>query len=474
MKKVTLLTIAFIITLFSFFSCTKDANNTVKPTYSFGWEVTEDGSNAFVSINSQLFSLGSGNLPASVDLKPYMPPIGNQGVYGTCVAWAAGYYARTIAEAVIKGFNSTQLSSPINQFSPKYLFLSIPNNLKGANCAGTQISYALESMKTGGISNLSLVPYNNLGDCSSSLLQSNWLTEAQTHKIERFNAISKSIQAIKIELASKRAVIIASRLPDEFMNWNNGSAVLSQGASYSQYGGPGHALTIVGYDDAKQAFQIANSWGSSWGDNGYIWIDYNYAINTFIAAGNLYTLEIPTITPTPTPSSTVDVASVIYSDIQVTNSSTGLPIPGSRVGKFNIENKGTTSIQPNGWRAYFMYYNARNPNDYGIAATYMFQNTITDGGGQVYSVPPGDMLNVAGNINAANIVIEPGKKLSDYLPTFSSSGFILGGYDTPLLNGDYFIVLSCDPTNNLNDVNRNNNMFYSTPSPLHFVNGIAQ
>lgn len=36
----------------------------------------------------------------------------------------------------------------------------------------------------------------------------------------------------------------------------------------------GHAMTIVGYDDVRQAFRIRNSWGPDWGDNGYAWLSY--------------------------------------------------------------------------------------------------------------------------------------------------------------------------------------------------------
>ena len=38
----------------------------------------------------------------------------------------------------------------------------------------------------------------------------------------------------------------------------------------------GHAVTIVGYDDNRGAFKIRNSWGTSWGQKGYFWIDYDY------------------------------------------------------------------------------------------------------------------------------------------------------------------------------------------------------
>lgn len=33
-------------------------------------------------------------------------------------------------------------------------------------------------------------------------------------------------------------------------------------------------MVVVGYDDNKQAYKIFNSWGTSWGDNGFGWISY--------------------------------------------------------------------------------------------------------------------------------------------------------------------------------------------------------
>jgi hypothetical protein len=41
----------------------------------------------------------------------------------------------------------------------------------------------------------------------------------------------------------------------------------------------GHALTIVGYDDNKQIFIVANSWGSTWGDKGFCYIPYSYILD---------------------------------------------------------------------------------------------------------------------------------------------------------------------------------------------------
>lgn len=38
----------------------------------------------------------------------------------------------------------------------------------------------------------------------------------------------------------------------------------------------GHAMIVVGYNDSKQQFITANSWGTGWGDKGYIYMPYTY------------------------------------------------------------------------------------------------------------------------------------------------------------------------------------------------------
>lgn len=38
----------------------------------------------------------------------------------------------------------------------------------------------------------------------------------------------------------------------------------------------GHAVLLVGYDDAAQRFLVMNSWGTSWGMQGFFTIPYAY------------------------------------------------------------------------------------------------------------------------------------------------------------------------------------------------------
>jgi C1A family cysteine protease len=42
-------------------------------------------------------------------------------------------------------------------------------------------------------------------------------------------------------------------------------------------------MVLSGYDDSKNAFRVRNSWGD-WGDDGSIWVDYDYFMNGFCIA----------------------------------------------------------------------------------------------------------------------------------------------------------------------------------------------
>lgn len=45
-------------------------------------------------------------------------------------------------------------------------------------------------------------------------------------------------------------------------------------------------MIVVGYDEGREAFEVRSSWGTGWGNNGYIWVSYNdfgkHALNGFV------------------------------------------------------------------------------------------------------------------------------------------------------------------------------------------------
>ncbi len=46
----------------------------------------------------------------------------------------------------------------------------------------------------------------------------------------------------------------------------------------------GHAVLVVGYEQAKQRFICRNSWGKTWGDRGYLYLPYAYLTSHGLAS----------------------------------------------------------------------------------------------------------------------------------------------------------------------------------------------
>ena len=59
----------------------------------------------------------------------------------------------------------------------------------------------------------------------------------------------------------------------------------------------GHAITIVGYDDKKKIFTIANSWSTDWGDKGFCYIPYDYILDPSFAS-DFWTVRVYDINET--------------------------------------------------------------------------------------------------------------------------------------------------------------------------------
>jgi hypothetical protein len=51
----------------------------------------------------------------------------------------------------------------------------------------------------------------------------------------------------------------------------------------------GHDVLVVGYDDDRQAFRVLNSWGAHWGEGGFGWLPYAYALDPRLA-GDFWTI----------------------------------------------------------------------------------------------------------------------------------------------------------------------------------------
>jgi hypothetical protein len=461
------LTILVVGTIFMFLlaACCKhhddDTNNTNNSNFFGGWNGGDDPSKVPTSLN---FGFASPTLSARVDLTPYLPPIGDQSTTGTCVAWACGYYTKTASEAIVRNLSQSALGAPSNQMSPKYLFYAIPDNLKGAGCDGTDFTYALDVLQQKGIATMATVPFSNLGNCNSSLLQPGWNTEATQHKIKYYRKIDFTLTSVKQQLANKYPVIIGIDVRTGFNNFRGSQVMMSNSGTFLGR----HALAVVGYDDSKGpngAFRIANSWGTLWGDGGFVWVDYNLFFNSFVYNGNAYIIasdegNVTPPSPNPTPTNNgVDLATWVFSDVstaQITGHN------NSRSISFNVYNIGSQSANTSSnWSFYYLYYNAYNANDYGVLFQDAFNTSVT---ANTYYCPTGFACNFNFSIPAG----------SSFAQRVFNQTAVNRGYSVPALNGYYYLVLVADPGGVFTEQNEQNNIFYTTSQfPKFFSYGYS-
>jgi len=203
-------------------------------------------------------------LPSTFEL--LMPPVQNQGGEGSCCVFAAAYGARS-AEQYYKT-NSTSYSYNTNVVSPEYVY----NQVKAtSDCgSGTSITAALDLLVSQGACTWQSMPYSSQNGCST-MPTSSQISEASSFKITSYSKIITSdITSMKNMIVNKHPLIISIVTDNSFLTAGPGFIWRTQtGTSV------GHALAICGFDDAKHAYKVFNSWGTGWGDAGYSWIDYD-------------------------------------------------------------------------------------------------------------------------------------------------------------------------------------------------------
>jgi hypothetical protein len=308
-----------------------------------------------------LLSRSYTSIPGSVSLKQYCPIPESQGQYGTCTAWSTAFAARTISESIALGRTNRTLSSN-SVFSPTYVYKNISDN-EGQN--GAFIGDALNFIKTTGIvkrpeTEKTMYTAKRFRDIPLSLF-SNTRRYPISGYVRLFSnywdgpgTISDRAIPVKMSLAVEKPVVIAMKIPYSFYTardiWQPTES------PYADYSSSAHAMCVIGYDDTKYggAFEIQNSWGTDWGNEGYIWIRYNdFAAFVYEAYEIIENLAVYK-----------DAARYAASiQIEVYNSANGMPVTYDRQGFYR-----TRASYPSGTDFRFLMTNKYPAYVYSFAA----------------------------------------------------------------------------------------------------------
>jgi cathepsin L len=187
-------------------------------------------------------------------------PIKNQAACGSCWAFAA-----------VGAFESSWLieNNQTIDSSEQRVFNCTPNS----DCGGGFLYSALDQLVTGGTTTEGTMPYNaptqGKGQC---------LAAGQPYRAVAWAPLENNWQTVSTPAEIKAALCAHGPITTRIYVTNSFRAYAS--GTYQQveavnYNSPGaHFVVIVGWDDNRGAWRIKNSWGTGWGENGYMWIRY--------------------------------------------------------------------------------------------------------------------------------------------------------------------------------------------------------
>lgn len=213
------------------------------------------------------------SLPSSYSLRQYCPTPQSQGQYGTCTSWATTYAFRTILDAVRNNWNHEEMITG-NAYAPLFIYSQIKDKDDMQCRKGSQISEALLRLQ-----NVGAVKKEQFDVMCADYIPDNIMSLASANKIGGFTTLvvygqtlmdPVKVSVIKKAISQKQPVVIAMHISPSF----NTAKDVWDGNTWGRDGY--HAMCVVGFDDNKYggAFLIMNSWGSKWGNNGFIWVRY--------------------------------------------------------------------------------------------------------------------------------------------------------------------------------------------------------
>ena len=222
---------------------------------------------------------------------PYVTPVRNQGSCGSC--WAFAVAGALESYTLIKN----SLAGQDMNLSEQVLV-----SCSGAgSCGGGYIGSASNYIRDKGLPPEGCFPYTAANTACGSAC---YTYQSGTYRIQSWAYVTTtpvSVEAIKNALVTYGPLVTTMDVYGDFYSYRSGIYSYATGS----YQG-GHAILLVGYDDAAQCFKAKNSWGTGWGEAGYFRIAYA-AVGNPVYFGEFtiaYTGTAPQPPPAPDPEPT--------------------------------------------------------------------------------------------------------------------------------------------------------------------------
>ncbi len=144
---------------------------------------------------------------------------------------------------------------------------------RAGSCDGGWYGSALESLQKNGAVLESASPYRNKNFICAGFMPSPY--KVATWSFIRPDDSLPSVSDIKKAIARYGAIATCVKVTPAFQAYAGG--VFDEHVRLNDANDQNHAVVLVGWDDKKGrrgSFLLRNSWGREWGENGYMWIEY--------------------------------------------------------------------------------------------------------------------------------------------------------------------------------------------------------
>jgi C1A family cysteine protease len=207
-------------------------------------------------------------LPTAVDMRPKCPPVYDQGQLGSCTANSIG-----------GAIQFEQIKQGSKNFVPSRLFIYYNERVMEntvASDSGAQIRDGMKVVSKQGAPPETDWPYDIAKFAEKPPVQA--YTDGAKNRVLSYQRVARVLNQMKGCLASGYPFVFGFTVYDSFES----AAVAHSGHALMPQPGEqvvgGHAVVAVGYDDANQWFIVRNSWGNSWGMDGYFTLPYQYLL----------------------------------------------------------------------------------------------------------------------------------------------------------------------------------------------------
>lgn len=204
-------------------------------------------------------------LPSKVDLRPFCPPVYDQGHLGSCTA-----------NAIAGAFQFDRRKQNASDFVPSRLFIYYnEREMEGTTDydAGAYLRDGVKSVATKGVckeSDWAYEPERFRNQPAASCYENAVKYLAVTY----YRLDNQRIDELRGCLAAGFPFVFGFVVYDSIRSANQRGGLIPMPGNEPVIGG--HAVMAVGYDDQTEMFIIRNSWGEGQGDRGYFYMPYRY------------------------------------------------------------------------------------------------------------------------------------------------------------------------------------------------------